>query len=461
MDIEAAIAQAVRLLAGAPGAQLAGLSDEASCRYAAEVERLGRIVDALRLRAAADLGARSRRVPERAASTTLPRRLGVVSDAQVLERVARISQSEAGRRIRLGEQVSAGTTLLGEVIPAAFPVVAAAVTTGEIGVDAVAAIVRPLADAARRADPDQVAAAERHLVDEARAGLPDLLRVQARVLCQALDPDGARPREEELRRRRAFRIGREVGGMTPFHGMADPVGAALLRAAIADRTAPSRTPRFVDDDDPAVERDDGGVPVRDERRRDQRAYDVLIGLLTAGVRCDRAGTAPLHATATVQVVVTAADLERGTGLAWLDDVAEPIAAATAAEIACDGGMTPTLVDDRGRPLRQGRRLRCFTAAQRQALVARDGNGCPMPQCTAPPSWTHAHHVTEWRDGGATDIDNGVLLCAYHHRLVHDRDFRLRMIEGLPHLLAPPWIDPEQQWRPIGRPRWRAARPQVA
>jgi hypothetical protein len=114
----------------------------------------------------------------------------------------------------------------------------------------------------------------------------------------------------------------------------------------------------------------------------------------------------------------------------------------------------TVVDDHGRPLRQGRRQRYFTTAQRKALAVRDG-GCVMPQCTAPPSWTHAHHVVEWRHGGATDIDNGVLLCPYHHRLIHEGDYRLRMIEGLPQLLAPPWIDPERRWRPVGHARWRA------
>jgi hypothetical protein len=32
---------------------------------------------------------------------------------------------------------------------------------------------------------------------------------------------------------------------------------------------------------------------------------------------------------------------------------------------------------------------------------------------------HAHHIKHWASGGPTDSDNLVMLCGYHHRLVHD------------------------------------------
>ena len=31
---------------------------------------------------------------------------------------------------------------------------------------------------------------------------------------------------------------------------------------------------------------------------------------------------------------------------------------------------------------------------------------------------HAHHITHWADGGATSLDNLVLLCGHHHRTIH-------------------------------------------
>jgi hypothetical protein len=101
----------------------------------------------------------------------------------------------------------------------------------------------------------------------------------------------------------------------------------------------------------------------------------------------------------------------------------------------------------------GRRERFFTAAQKAALAVRDG-GCVWPGCNAPPSWTHGHHVTHWADGGETDVENGVLLCAFHHGLLHRGDYEMRMNDGRPELKSPRWIDPEQRWRPVGKARWR-------
>jgi hypothetical protein len=37
-------------------------------------------------------------------------------------------------------------------------------------------------------------------------------------------------------------------------------------------------------------------------------------------------------------------------------------------------------------------------------------------------------------------------------MLHHEDYTMRMRNGKPELLAPPWIDPDQQWRPIGRTR---------
>jgi len=39
-------------------------------------------------------------------------------------------------------------------------------------------------------------------------------------------------------------------------------------------------------------------------------------------------------------------------------------------------------------------------------------------------------------------------------MIHKNDFALKMLAGRPHILAPPWIDPDQKWRPLGRQRTR-------
>jgi len=61
---------------------------------------------------------------------------------------------------------------------------------------------------------------------------------------------------------------------------------------------------------------------------------------------------------------------------------------------------------------------------RRALAARD-RGCVFVGCDRAPAHCDGHHITSWLDGGPTDLDNLVLLCRVHHRLVHDGGWRLR------------------------------------
>src|SRR5699024_12595958 len=51
-------------------------------------------------------------------------------------------------------------------------------------------------------------------------------------------------------------------------------------------------------------------------------------------------------------------------------------------------------------------------------------GCRFPGCHRPFEWTDAHHLTWWSHGGATAIDNLILLCRRHHRAVHEGGWRI-------------------------------------
>ena len=85
----------------------------------------------------------------------------------------------------------------------------------------------------------------------------------------------------------------------------------------------------------------------------------------------------------------------------------------------------------------GTPCRIFTRQQRHAMITRDG-GCSFPGCDAPPQYCEAHHVIPWTDGGPTHIDNGCLLCAYHHREFERLGRACQMLNRLPHWIPPAW-----------------------
>lgn len=58
----------------------------------------------------------------------------------------------------------------------------------------------------------------------------------------------------------------------------------------------------------------------------------------------------------------------------------------------------------------------------ESLLARD-KCCRFPGCTHE-KWLDAHHVMHWADGGETSLDNTVLLCSKHHRLLHEGEFEI-------------------------------------
>lgn len=447
--------QAIALLAAVAAEGPRRLTDEELCAFVSDVESAGRLVDAARVLAAAEVEERSR---FELGSAGLAYRLGHRRGVHLVEQLTRVPQVEAARRIRLGSAIAPQSGLGGSIVPPAFKHVASAVAEGAVGADAATTVVRCLTQAARNgADPVNVEAAERALTDEARRVTADEVAIMARVWRDALDPDGTEPREEALRQQRSFVLSAERNGVVPFHGVASPVEAAELKALLSESMAPDAAPRFLSDEDLArgsetITTPEGDVVthVRDPRSREQRQFDVLMGVLRAGVRSTGMGS-----TATVLAVVSLDALESGRGVGWLDGVSEPVSAATIGELACDSGFRRVVLGLHGEILDLGRTERYFSSAQRLALAARDG-GCVWPQCTAPPSWCHAHHVEEWSQGGATDIGNGALLCSAHHHMLHASEFTMRMIDGRPHLLAPPWLDPGREWKVAGRSRavWR-------
>ena len=103
-----------------------------------------------------------------------------------------------------------------------------------------------------------------------------------------------------------------------------------------------------------------------------------------------------------------------------------IAAETARRLSCDAGIVPVVNGPNGEPLSVGRRTRSIPPAVRRALASRD-RGCRFPGCPATER-LHGHHVRHWADGGETSLDNLVLLCPTHHRLVHEGGFDVQRLD---------------------------------
>lgn len=140
----------------------------------------------------------------------------------------------------------------------------------------------------------------------------------------------------------------------------------------------------------------------------------------AGVR--EAGVAPAAKAPARRVSGPAAPATAGH--AALEDAdALRVSTETARRMACDARSVVMRHAADGSVLDGGRKTRTVPPALRRALQARD-HGCRFPGCNA--RLCDAHHVRHWADGGATRLDNLVLLCRRHHRAVHEEGFGVRV-----------------------------------
>ena len=95
----------------------------------------------------------------------------------------------------------------------------------------------------------------------------------------------------------------------------------------------------------------------------------------------------------------------------------------ARKVACDADLTEFIQDTRGNVLNYERRRRIVPARLLRALKLRDHNRCRFPGCPHQ-RYVEAHHVRHWIDGGETRLENLVLLCSAHHRLLHHGAFHI-------------------------------------
>jgi hypothetical protein len=266
--------------------------------------------------------------------------------------------------------------------------------------------------------------------------------------------------ERERHRSRALSVFPDDDGMYVVQGRLDPeVGVLLMRAVEAASDALYRERRVLERG-PAPEDapEDARHGVGDTAPEAARLRADALGLLAE--RALAAGFGPSRATDPTEAPISGTRAERyqvvlhvdqdtlaeggDPGRSELEDGTR-VSAETSRRLSCDAGLVrlervPDGSRDRrrGSALNVGRRTRTISPALRRAREARD-RGCRFPGCGL--RFTDAHHVVHWADGGETSLDNTLLLCRYHHRLVHEGAWRV-------------------QWWGAGRPAFRDPRGSV-
>jgi hypothetical protein len=196
----------------------------------------------------------------------------------------------------------------------------------------------------------------------------------------------------------------------------------LLRAALEALTSPAQLARNKAGE---VIRDDAvaELPGRSGSERLGHGFIELIEHLPTSA--DGIAGGFTRNALTLLVHVDHRHLLDGLASARLDTGVH-VSAGEARRLACSAGIIPVVLGGASQVLDLGRERRLHSAAQRRALsVTHDS--CAAEGCERPFAWCDVHHPHAWSQGGATDLDNGVPLCGFHHRRAHDGRFDLRRL----------------------------------
>ncbi|NKS17921.1 DUF222 domain-containing protein [Rhodococcus hoagii] len=296
------------------------------------------------------------------------------------------------------------------------PEIADAFNAGDVSAEH-AALIGKFCETPPRGMPVEALDACRKVLLDAASG-PTATTMTVRTCISRLErifeSDELPPSEDT--ERNEFHASKTLNGRVAVKGDLDAVTGEMLLTALSALTKPRNLL-----DDPAEKRPPA-------RQRADAFAEILRRYLDSGEAPVEGGERP-H----LSLHVNAADLARSQSAhEWTNpdsdsdlfgdkDIARmphtgPLSIATARRIACDCHLTPIVMDD-GVPLNLGRTSRTVSKKQRRALIARD-HGCAFPGCGAPPAHCEGHHIKHWADGGPTDLDNLVLLCRYHHQLLH-------------------------------------------
>jgi uncharacterized protein DUF222 len=407
--------------------QLAGETDAAILNALRAIERLRRRLAALDHQLIVQAERRSLGYTHAARDT-----------AGLLASALRIGTREAHARVKAAADCGPRTTLQGEPLPPVFDQVAAAQACGGISTEHARTIVTTMRALPGDVDPDYAQTVHDTLLHLARVADPDQLGKAARHALILAEQDGKAPAGDEGReQRRGITLRARPDGSATISGTLNPECSELLQTYLDAHAAPR--PATSTGSDAGGSETTVGVPEKDRRSGAQRRHDALLDALKTLLRSDDV-TSSGGAAVTVLLTMTCQAWRDGRGHACTGHGAV-IPAAEAIRWAGGDARVMTITMDKQRAVAaySGTR-RIFTRNQRLAMDARD-RGCTFPGCTAPPGWCEAHHVTDYARTGTTSIDDSALVCGYDHRERPKQGWTSTMIDGRPHWVPPPWIDP--------------------
>ncbi|MGQ0575779.1 MAG: DUF222 domain-containing protein [Pseudonocardia sp.] len=341
-----------------------------------------------------------------------------------------MDRAAARRRVTAAEQVCPRVGLDGQILAPRLAATAAAFTTGTAGLRHVEVIAAVLGGAAAdRLTPPVWAGAEADLAEKAALYTPAQLREYGRALVDQLDADGPEP-DDPPPPRNELTLTRHRDGGGSIKATFEDTAAYDAIATVLDAKAAPQT-------------------AEDTRTLPQRQADALAEVcgyvLDHGELGEVGGRRP-H----LNVIVRLEDLENRARAGCLD-LGGTLTPAALRMLACDCAVVPIVLGGAGQPLDVGRATRTIPDGLRRAVAARD-RGCAHPGCHRPPSWAEVHHIQEWARGGPTAIDNCVMVCRLHHRMLHyDSGWTVRIHNEQPEFIPPPWICPQQIPRRKPRP----------
>ncbi len=331
----------------------------------------------------------------------------------VLTTALRITSAEAKRRIARAKVLGPRRSFTGEPLPPLWESTAAIQARGELDVEHLEVIERFHKALPSWVDVDTRAAADAQLAELAAGLDPDNLDAAARRLLACIDQDGPAPEERERERaaKRGVRVGpQQPDGTAAISGWMTAEALAIWDAIFAKEAAPGHN--------------NPDSPGPDVRTAAQRHHDAFLAI---GRRALESGELGTHNGLPVTVIVstTLQELEKGAGVA-VTGGGSLLPMPDLIRMAARAHHYLYIYDKHtGQSLYLARTKRLASAAQRIVLHARD-RGCTRPGCTAPGYWCQAHHaVTDWTDGGQTNVDDMTLACPQDHRMLDTTGWRTR------------------------------------